>query len=112
MIKGIGTDIVALDRFKANKDQLATKILAEEELSVYRSLKGSNQLNYLAGRFAGKEAFLKADGKGIFAIPWQEIIILNDETGKPYLNFSDCHISITHEKAYAVAFVIIEEKET
>ena len=42
-------------------------------------------------------------------IDFHDIQILNDETGCPYLNDKKAHISISHEKKYAIAFVVLEE---
>lgn len=109
MIKGIGVDIVNLDRISLEKDLFAKKILTAKEYELYLSLSSiKRKKEFLGGRFAGKEAFLKANGKGIGGISFQDIEILNENSGKPYLNYSNALISISHETAYAIAYVIIE----
>lgn len=111
MIKGIGVDIVELDRIHKDSIALAHRILSKNEFKQYEKKKTIKQKQeYLAGRFAGKEAFLKAFGKGLGEIPLKEIEILNDFSGKPYFSFSShCFISISHENKYAIAYVVIEE---
>ena len=52
---------------------------------------------------------MKACHVGIGAMSFQDIEILNDESGAPYLHDPHAHISISHEKKYAVAFVLIEK---
>lgn len=109
MIRGIGCDIVDLKRIDVTNDKLALKILTDLELEVYHSKQSMKQKReYLGGRFAGKEAFFKAvgivDGHNRFS----DVVILNDEQGKPYLNYQNSFISIAHENNYVVAYVIIE----
>ena len=62
-----------------------------------------------AGRFAGKEAYMKACHVGIGALAFHDIEILNDESGAPYLHDSHAHICISHENKYAIAFVLLEK---
>ncbi|MTE28427.1 holo-[acyl-carrier-protein] synthase, partial [Winogradskyella sp. ZXX205] len=69
----------------------------------------------LAGRFAAKEAFVKAAGTGISStFSWQDIEIKKETSGKPYLYVPSylkiMHLSISHSALYAVASVIIESK--
>ncbi|MEY8675053.1 holo-ACP synthase [Thomasclavelia cocleata] len=109
MIKGIGCDIVDLSRLDINNDSLALKILTAKEFEIYKNKKTFKQKKeFLGGRFAGKEAFFKAIGieKGLNS--FQDIEILNDINGKPYLNYSKSFISLAHENNYAVAYVVIE----
>ena len=109
MIKGIGCDIVDLSRLDINNDSLALKILTAKEFEIYKKKKTFKQKKeFLGGRFAGKEAFFKAVGieKGLNS--FQDIEILNDINGKPYLNYSKSFISLAHENNYAVAYVVIE----
>ena len=109
MIKGIGCDIVDLSRLDINNDSLALKILTAKEFEIFKNKKNFKQKKeFLGGRFAGKEAFFKAIGieKGLNS--FQDIEILNDINGKPYLNYSKSFISLAHENNYAVAYVVIE----
>ena len=109
MIKCIGCDIVDLSRLDINNDSLALKILTAKEFEIFKNKKTFKQKKeFLGGRFAGKEAFFKAIGieKGLNS--FQDIEILNDINGKPYLNYSKSFISLAHENNYAVAYVVIE----
>lgn len=113
MIKGIGTDIIELSRIaKVNKkDRLAGRVLSPEEYLKYESLTAeARKIEFLAGRFAVKEAYSKALGSGIGEnISFKEICCVNDSSGKPVLkNDSNAHISISHSKDYAIAMVILE----
>ncbi len=119
MIYGIGTDIVKISRLeelrKKYGDKFLTKILSEEEIEV---LPNERAEEFIAGRFAVKEALVKAlDDRGI---NFSDVTILNKESGKPYIlnpeifrdwigkdNFK-IEISISHEREFAVGFVVIE----
>ncbi|MFD1927707.1 holo-ACP synthase [Sporosarcina siberiensis] len=115
MITGIGLDIVELDRISkidAESMKFRGRILTIEETRIYDSLKGHRRIEFLAGRFAGKEAFAKAKGTGIgAACNFADINILPDTNGKPELYFKgnsvSGFISITHTKNVAAAQVIL-----
>ncbi len=124
MIKGIGTDIVSIARIKdvieRNGDAFAKRILTKDELQIY--LVKRDAVNWLAKRFAAKEAISKALGTGIAkGVSWADFQILNDELGAPMvdvsgvakdklatLGASTIHLSISDEKEFAVAFAVIE----
>ncbi len=123
-IIGLGTDIVDIERIEKvlarNGEAFAMRILTETELAHFKQLKQRNR--YLAKRFAAKEAAAKALGTGIAqGVSFQDFIIENDSLGKPCLNFageavriaqllgvSNIHLSISDERLYAVATVILE----
>lgn len=78
---------------------------------------------YYAVRFAAKESFSKALGTGLKGFSLNEVFIEKDCNGKPLLRVTgkaleamensfgkDCilHVSLSHEKEYALAYVIIE----
>ncbi len=116
MITGIGLDVVELERIE-KIDQRSAKfrkrILTEKELEMYDRYSPSRRLEFLAGRFSGKEAFSKARGTGIgAACGFLDIEILSDEVGKPELYFKgdrvNGFISITHTKTIAAAQVILQ----
>jgi len=104
---GIGTDIVDLRRIDPENEHFARRILTDAEYAVFESLTDHRKREYLGGRFAGKEAYLKAKGLGLGGMGFHDIEILNLESGQPYLNDPDALISLSHEKDYAVAFVVI-----
>lgn len=104
MIKGIGVDICNLNRL-GDLDRLALKILHEKEYLLYQQKKTEQtRKEFLGGRFAVKEAYIKACGMTSF----KDICCLNDVNGKPYIVDKNCHVSISHEKDYAVAFLVAE----
>lgn len=115
MIAGIGLDVVELERIAkldAKYSKFQARILTEEEHEIYNTLSGQRRTEFLAGRFAGKEAFAKAKGTGIGAeCNFTDIGILPDSNGKPVLHFKGSvipgHISITHTKKIAAAQVIL-----
>ena len=124
MIFGIGTDIVEVKRIR-NLDSLekfADKILSLNELEVFNSEIDEKKVTFLAKQFAAKEAVSKALGTGIGKdIRFNQIEILRNSDGKPYLNddgmittiFNDLgitktHVSLSDEEKYALAFVILE----
>lgn len=126
MIKGIGIDISDKRRMQETLTRLGDKflerILTPRELEAIPSNQ-NRQVEYVAGRFAAKEAFAKATGWGIGKeLSWQDMEVINDSRGKPVIQLSEqwletydpkrslsFHISISHEKNYAVAQIIIEE---
>ena len=123
-IFGIGTDIVSVDRIKKslkNKNFLK-RVFNEKE--ILKCKKINNSTNCYAKRFAAKEALSKALGTGISnGVNFNEIIVLNNKSGKPFINFSGqtkktlikkfkgkktkISLSLSDEKKYAVAFVTI-----
>ncbi|ALC83806.1 MULTISPECIES: holo-ACP synthase [Bacillus] len=118
MIIGIGIDLIELRRINdliKRQEKFADRVLAEEELNIYKNLSNKKKPEYLAGRFAAKEAFSKALGTGIGAhLSFQDIVTETDDRGKPTLfcqktKDKKIHLSITHTREYAAAQVIIEE---
>ncbi|MDG1751203.1 MAG: holo-ACP synthase [Thalassotalea sp.] len=122
-VVGIGTDIVQVQRLvdmsENSLDRLAVRILTPTEYSHYQTLKFN--VPYLAKRWAGKEAAAKALGTGIAeGVSFQHIEIKSLVSGQPQLEFSDIalskakalkaktwHISLSDEKEYATAFVVL-----
>ncbi|MCD6239260.1 MAG: holo-[acyl-carrier-protein] synthase [Thermotoga sp.] len=113
---GVGIDIV-LNR-RLDSDPLKKRLFSNREHEIGSKRRGN--LQYYGGRFAAKEAFLKAAGVGLGAIPFKAIEILDDDNGKPYLASNEIieefknqkgitvvNISISHEKEYSVAVVIL-----
>lgn len=117
MISGIGIDIVELSRIEKlseRQSKFVDRILTTNERVVYEAHTSRRKTEYLAGRFAAKEAFSKAVGTGIGeALSFLDIETEQDEKGKPMIikPFSDgVFLSISHSKDYAVAQVVIEKK--
>ncbi len=113
MIKGIGTDIVDIERVrKAMSESFLSKVLSEEEIEKASSMKEERKVQFVAGRFAAKEAIIKALSDEEVPV-MNELNIVNDDKGKPQIEYKDYQIliSISHEKTYAVAFAILEQLE-
>jgi holo-[acyl-carrier protein] synthase len=123
VVIGIGIDIVEVRRISRalqGGDEMANRVFTEKELEYCRARK--NQFQHFAGRFAAKEAALKALGTGWQeGIRWKDVEVVSDKLGKPLLNFQrrakeffdasgaqHAHVTITHAKEYAVAAVILE----
>lgn len=118
MIKGIGIDIVEIERMNdllLRNERIKERVLTGSEMRVFETLPFKRQVEFLAGRFAAKEAFSKAYGTGIGKdLSFQDIEVTTDERGKPYIVkpfHEGVHLSITHSDNYAFAQVIIESVE-
>lgn len=124
MIVSTGIDIVEVYRIEetmARTPRFATRVFTPAERE-YCDAKGVAAAQSYAGRFAAKEAFLKALKTGWRGkITWQNIEIVNDSNGVPILNISGealrlfseggakhVHLSISHTAEHAVAHVIFE----
>ena len=111
MIVGIGTDIVENSRFESLSDGFLKRIFTEYEIALASEKASSTE--YFASRFAAKEAVAKALGTGFRNLPIRDIEIHEDESGRPYPHVKGhedlvFHLSISHEKSYSVAMVVVE----
>jgi holo-[acyl-carrier protein] synthase len=124
MIYGVGTDVVEIERIRhvlqRFGDRFARRILCDPELKRYAAHR--LPANYLAKRFAAKEAFTKALGTGIRApANWHGVWVQNLQSGQPVLEFTAAlkkyladkgvtraHVSLSDEKDVAFATVILE----
>jgi holo-[acyl-carrier protein] synthase len=107
MIKGIGIDLAKISRFE-NKDQkFVKKILTESELKQYSELEDERKTEYLAGRFAAKEAYYKAMKNN--KIGYHDVEIIDDYFSGPQISDKSAHISISHDGEYVVVVVIVEK---
>jgi holo-[acyl-carrier protein] synthase len=124
MIVSTGIDIVEVYRIAETIERtprFAERVFTEAE-RLYCDSKGAAGAQSYAGRFAAKEAFLKALKTGWRGkITWHDIEIVNDDQGVPSLNLSGeaaalfqatgataAHISISHTAEHAVAQIIFE----
>ncbi len=123
MILGIGVDLAKISRFKRliNKENFLTKFFNPVEIEYIKS-KGVGASQSLAGRFDAREAFFKALGTGFAGFSSRDITVINNSNGRPSIIPSDkvkevldnksdnwnIHLSISHEKEYAIAQVILE----
>jgi holo-[acyl-carrier protein] synthase len=118
VIKGIGIDIVEISRIKEvyeRNERIKERVLTHNERQIFEQLSPKRKIEFLAGRFAAKEAFSKAYGTGIGRdLSFHDIEIETDARGKPYLIKPidiRVHLSISHSDNYAIAQVIIEEED-
>ena len=107
-MKGIGVDLVDLRRLDLENETFIKHVLSNREYACFIKMNDARKREYLGGRFAAKEAYLKANGLGLGGMRFREIEVLNDQSGAPYLNDPHAKISISNEKDYVVAFVVIE----
>lgn len=116
MIKGIGIDIIELSRIQdilTRQKKFIDRVLTPNERMKFEDLSARRQVEFIAGRFAAKEAYSKANGTGIGEeLSFLDMEIENDGSGKPFFARPErrAHLSITHSRDYAVAQVIIEEE--
>lgn len=123
MIYGIGIDIVKIQRMKDAFEKWGNKffekILTHDEMTY--CFERSDPYPSLAVRFAAKEGLIKAIGSEI-TVSMKDIEIMNNEKGRPSIHvkgkledfFQDrairhCHVSLSHEKEFAVACVVLEK---
>ena len=126
-ILGIGVDIIENSRItKSIKKKLFIKrIFSETEVLIANKQKNKNI--YYSKRFAAKEAFAKSIGTGFRnKLNFKDISIINDKYGKPYFVLTDklkrlikkqfktssfnFFLSISDEKKYSIAYVILQKK--
>ncbi|MTD38366.1 holo-ACP synthase [Erwinia sp. CPCC 100877] len=114
MIKGIGIDIVDLSRIEKiieSKPSFVTRVLTEAEYTIFQTLPRKRQIEFLAGRFACKEAFSKAWGTGIGSVGLQDIEVLKEANGAPKVTKSpyegNVFVSISHTETTAVAQIVL-----
>lgn len=124
MIKGIGTDLVSVDRIEGvlarHPKAFTRRVLHPNEQIIFDNHR--EPCAYLAKRFAAKEAVSKALGTGIAkGVSFHEIEISNDAFGRPLIELHEhtkaiaesmgvqsCYLSLSDEKEYAIAYVVLE----
>lgn len=125
MIAGIGVDIVDIARIRGLLDRYGERFLRRvyTEAETAYAMGGANSAERLAGRFAVKEAMMKALGTGKSqGILWRDVETVRGRFGKPEVRLHGharkwakelgggaAHASITHDGGKAVAFVILEK---
>jgi len=128
MIVGIGLDVVETERLAkllagSAGERFVARVLSDRELALYRKLAARRALEFVAGRFAAKEAVVKALGCGIgAAVGFRDLEVLPDEFAKPGCRLAEAawkrlglapdrhaiHVTITHERSLAAATAIVE----
>jgi len=122
LITGIGVDMVRARRMDRWRDVpgLLERYFHPDELAVSLA-KGYGASLSLAARFAAKEAFGKALGTGLAGIVLKDIMVINNDRGRPEIRVfktartaldesgaNRAHLSITHEQDHAIAMVVLE----
>lgn len=124
MIVGIGIDLVEIQKISkdTHSEVYLRKVFTEAEIELCKA--SINSTEHFAGKFAAKEAFMKAIGSGIHQGVWfTQIEVLTHENGQPYIQVSgeagiklnelgvkDILISISHTKNAAAAMIILERQ--
>jgi holo-[acyl-carrier protein] synthase len=128
MIVGVGIDMVELERVDkllagSTGARFLEKVLTEGERARVQGMSGRRALEFVAGRFAAKEAIVKALGCGIGSVVgFLDIEVLNGGSGRPIGQLSpaawdrlalqadqvNLHIAITHERSMAAATAVVE----
>lgn len=101
----VGIDNVLISRMNHLSKHFPNRILSKREYQLY--LETKDKASFLAGRFAGKEAYIKASGR--LGLKYSVIEVLNDEKGKPLLFVEGKRvgeISLTHD-FIATAIVLL-----
>jgi holo-[acyl-carrier protein] synthase len=124
MIVGTGIDIVEIFRMKKAHERWGERffkrILTTGELAHLKDRR--DVYPYVSSRFAAKEAFVKALGTGFSqGLSWMDLEVKRERGQRPFFNISgmalaimeqngvkNVHLSMSHERAYAVAQVILE----
>ncbi len=126
-IIGIGVDIVKNGRLKKliKNKKFIERVFTNNEQKISKRFK--NKINYFSKRFAAKEAFSKATGFGISKnLHFKDIEIQKSKKGKPSINLNKStiiylkkkfkvksfktNLSLSDEKNYSIAYVVIEKK--
>lgn len=117
-----GIDIVDIERIEksVSNSRFLSRVFSQSELDFFSSKK--NPYPSMAGNWAAKEAFSKALGTGVRGFDLNEVSVLRDENGKPFLDFSgkaldaakglSFSVSISHTDTLATAIVIAYKKKS
>ncbi|MHC1685740.1 MAG: holo-ACP synthase [Clostridiaceae bacterium] len=124
MIIGVGTDIIEISRIEdavKNNANFLEKVFTDNEIEYLKSRKMRPE--YIAGRFAAKEAVSKALGTGFREFSLRDIEVDRNTLGKPMVILKGkakqialrhgkyrIHLSISHDKSRAIAYAVMEEE--
>lgn len=127
MIFGVGTDLVELARVRKTLDRFGDhfvdRLLMDEERALFE--RARDKARFLAMRFAGKEATVKAMGTGFAHGVWiRDVGIVSDPRGRPLviwsergrgvcrdLGIGDGHVSLTDDAGLIMAFAVVMRAE-
>jgi holo-[acyl-carrier protein] synthase len=121
MIKGIGVDIIEIERIRENIESLGDQFLEKifTPLEIAYCSEKANRAQHFAARFAAKEAVSKALSTGWAGeFRWKDAELTNDSTGQPHITLygslrtalagDSIFVSISHSHSHVVAMVVIE----
>lgn len=121
MIFGIGCDLVEIKRIAEVDSRFLDKHFTGCERELF--LKKNNAPQTIAANFAAKEAFSKALGTGFRGFSLEDVEVLRDELGKPYINvyggadelckkagIAKILVSLSHSRENAMAYVVLEKE--
>ena len=105
-MKDVGIDLVKISRFENASEALVKRVLSPKEIELFNKESDSCKASFMASRFASKEAYFKATQDGT---NFNEISVLNDKRGKPYIEGHDeVVISLSDEDDYVIAIVMVK----
>ena len=122
MLIGVGCDVIEIARVQKAIERAAfvKRVFTPAEIAYCES-RGKQAAASFAARFAAKEAVLKALGTGLRGGELTEIVITNDDLGKPSVQLYGYHaelakelgvkniaLSMSHSRAMALAYVVME----
>ena len=124
-VRGIGCDIAGVERFRkwVSSPAMIARFFNSKEILSDTSASEQRLCEHYAVRFAAKEAFSKALGTGLSGFDLRDVYIVKDKNSRPFVAVQgrarevlekicgkNCsvHVSLSHEKEYAMAFVAIE----
>ncbi len=124
MILGLGSDLAEVARIRASRERFGERFLQRvyTKSEIDYAMSKANADERLAGRFAAKEAGMKALGTGLAGgITWKDLAVGREESGKPTLHLTGVakqhadkmgvtriHLTITHTSELAMAVVVLE----
>jgi holo-[acyl-carrier protein] synthase len=106
VIKGIGVDIVEVDRIELairRRSRFAERVFTDTERDYCLS-KHRPHLHF-AARFAAKEAALKALGTGLRGVKWTDFEVRRDKWGKPFLKLTGAAAELARDKGICDIFI-------
>lgn len=124
MILGIGSDLAEVPRIRASRERFGDRFLRRiyTDAEIQFALSKANADERFAGRFAAKEAGMKALGTGLAGgVTWHDFTVIREPSGKPTLALTGAaariasqkgvqriHLTITHTAEFAMAVVVME----
>ncbi len=124
MIRGIGVDIIEIERIRESietrGDRFLDKVFTPQEVAYCAAKQNSAQ--HYAARFAAKEAMSKALSTGWAGeFRWKDVELTNDPSGQPHLFLhgplrdelagTRVHVSLSHSHSHVVAVVVIDGED-